>query len=106
MPGEGERRKAAAELYQRFLNSRTEADDPWEWVASRLEAAERLLTENDDLFRKMRKRAEAAESALTEALDAMRRALDELGVPGPGYPAPVENAVNILRSQIEGSNDG
>lgn len=27
----------------------------------------------------------------------IRRALDELGVPGDGYPAPVANAVEILR---------
>ena len=27
---------------------------------------------------------------------AMRKALDELGVPGPGYPTPVANAVRIL----------
>lgn len=27
----------------------------------------------------------------------VNRALSELGVPGPGYAAPVANAVNILR---------
>lgn len=32
---------------------------------------------------------------------AIRAALDELGVPGPGYPAPVSNAVGILREAVD-----
>ena len=35
--------------------------------------------------------------ALREAIDA---ALHELGEPGPGYPAPVANAVDILRAAL------
>jgi len=35
---------------------------------------------------------------LRAAIDA---ALHELGVPGPGYPAPVANAVDILRAALE-----
>lgn len=31
---------------------------------------------------------------------AIRAALDELGVPGPGYPAPVANAVEILTRAV------
>ena len=31
---------------------------------------------------------------------AIRRALDELGVPGEGYPAPVVEAVTILRAAL------
>ncbi len=31
------------------------------------------------------------------------QALDELGVPGPEYPAPVANAVVILRQALDGS---
>ena len=34
---------------------------------------------------------------LRAAIDA---ALHELGVPGPGYPAPVANAVDILRAAL------
>jgi hypothetical protein len=37
----------------------------------------------------------------------IQRALNELGVPGPGYPAPVANAVDILASlSDEGGDDG
>lgn len=40
--------------------------------------------------------------------EAMLAALDELGVPGPGYPAPVANAVGILRHALgfDGSEGG
>jgi hypothetical protein len=31
---------------------------------------------------------------------AVKSALDELGVPGEGYPAPVANAVEILRAAL------
>lgn len=33
---------------------------------------------------------------------AMRAALNELGVPQPGYPAPVVNAVNLLGAALLG----
>ena len=33
---------------------------------------------------------------------AARAALNELGVPGEGYPAPVANAVDILTAALEG----
>ena len=39
----------------------------------------------------------ASPEGLREAIDA---ALHELGEPGPGYPAPVANAVDILRAAI------
>lgn len=35
-----------------------------------------------------------------ELRSAMRRAANELGVPQPGYPAPVANAANILRAAL------
>lgn len=35
---------------------------------------------------------------LAEAWGAIDMALHELGVPGPDYPAPVANAVRILRA--------
>lgn len=35
--------------------------------------------------------------------EAIRAALNELGVPGPGYPAPVANAVDILRAALRPS---
>lgn len=38
---------------------------------------------------------------LPKAIDAMRRAANELGVPQPGYPAPVANAASILRDALE-----
>lgn len=46
--------------------------------------------------------------------DAVQRALNELGVPQPGYPQPVANAVDILRAALaraqpqdtEGGTDG
>jgi hypothetical protein len=40
---------------------------------------------------------EAANRILQRYATAMDEALHELGVPGPGYPAPVANAVAILR---------
>jgi hypothetical protein len=33
--------------------------------------------------------------------DYIRMALDELGVPGPGYPAPVANAVDFLNTTLQ-----
>lgn len=39
-------------------------------------------------------------------LNRIDRALSELGVPGPDYPAPVANAVRILRGEtLEGHFD-
>lgn len=35
--------------------------------------------------------------AYQELKDALKRASNELGVPQPGYPAPVTNAANILK---------
>lgn len=37
---------------------------------------------------------------------AIRCALDELGVPGPSYPAPVATAVSILRAALNDGVDG
>ncbi len=34
----------------------------------------------------------------------IRRALNELGVPGPGYPQPVANAVEILQGALNGES--
>lgn len=34
----------------------------------------------------------------------IRRALNELGVPGPGYPVPVANAVDILQGALNGDS--
>lgn len=36
------------------------------------------------------------QSRLAKARDAMRNAMNEIGVPQPGYPAPVGNAYDIL----------
>ena len=36
------------------------------------------------------------ESELRRYREALEKARDELGVPGPGYPAPVVNAANII----------
>ena len=36
---------------------------------------------------------------------AIRKALDELGVPGEGYPAPIANAVEILRAALPAENE-
>ena len=36
---------------------------------------------------------------------AVKAALDELGVPGPDYPAPVANAVEILRAALTEQED-
>lgn len=33
---------------------------------------------------------------------SIRKALNELGVPGPDYPAPVANAVEILQGALKG----
>jgi len=39
--------------------------------------------------------------------EACLRSLSELGVPGPGYPAPVANAVDILNAALaEEESDG
>lgn len=43
---------------------------------------------------------EAAESRAARLLTAMREIRDELGVPQPGYPAPVANAARIARAAI------
>ncbi len=42
-----------------------------------------------------------------ELINAIDRALHEIGVPGPGYPAPVGNAYDILRAMLDkyGVND-
>ena len=47
-----------------------------------------------------------AESSFTtegvgELLEAIDKALHELGVPQPGYPAPVANAYDILRVALD-----
>jgi hypothetical protein len=34
------------------------------------------------------------------AVDDLRAALNELGVPGPGYPAPVANAVEHINAAL------
>ncbi len=34
--------------------------------------------------------------------DSIKMALDELGVPQPGYPASVVNAIETLRAALEG----
>lgn len=39
---------------------------------------------------------------MTLAIDA---ALHELGMPGPGYPAPVANAVDILRVALASTEE-
>ena len=44
----------------------------------------------------------AAESRLAEAEAALREIRDELGVPQPGYPAPVANAARIADAFLAG----
>ncbi len=39
--------------------------------------------------------------AYQEIKDALKRASNELGVPQPGYPAPVANAANILKYALD-----
>lgn len=46
-------------------------------------------------------RVKAAEARIAELEGALRAALNELGVPQPGYPMPVANAVAILRALLE-----
>lgn len=38
--------------------------------------------------------------AITVALDFMEMARNELGIPQPGYPAPVANAADALRTGL------
>lgn len=38
--------------------------------------------------------------AVKQVVDGIRSALNELGVPQPGYPAPVANAVKILTEAL------
>jgi len=47
------------------------------------------------------KNLERLESERDAYRKAIEDALNELGVPGPGYPAPVANAVGILRNALE-----
>jgi hypothetical protein len=44
---------------------------------------------------------ERAEARVKELEERIRRALNELGIPQSGYPAPVANAVSILRGEEE-----
>jgi hypothetical protein len=44
-------------------------------------------------------RVERAEARVKELEERIRRALNELGIPQSGYPAPVANAVSILRGE-------
>ena len=46
------------------------------------------------------KKSEAVQR-LDDLQTAIRNALNELGIPGPDYPAPVTNAVAILRKALE-----
>lgn len=48
------------------------------------------------------RKVEAAEAALAEAREALGAILDELGVPGDEYPAPVTNAYAIARAALTG----
>lgn len=73
--------------------------------AERPAANDSLSTEEDT----MRERNDALRAQIEVDLprihrleDAIRRALDELGIPGPGYPAPVGNAVVILNEALGG----
>jgi ATPase subunit of ABC transporter with duplicated ATPase domains len=60
---------------------------------------------NEDLMYAMhvaeecKKRAERAEAKVNELEHRIRRALNELGIPQPEYPAPVANAVSVLRGE-------
>jgi hypothetical protein len=40
-----------------------------------------------------------AEAKVNELEHRIRRALNELGIPQAGYPAPVANAVSVLRGE-------
>jgi hypothetical protein len=44
---------------------------------------------------------EAVAATLAELRTTVEAALNELGVPGEGYPAPVANAVDILRAALD-----
>ena len=48
-------------------------------------------------------KCERLRQQLAEARNAAQRALNELGVPQPGYPQPVANAVEILTSALKSS---
>lgn len=43
-------------------------------------------------------------SELVILKDTMRKAMNELGVPQPGYIAPVANAYNILNEALKNEN--
>ena len=40
------------------------------------------------------------EAQLAQVREAIRTAMNELGVPGPDYPAPITNAVEILAKAL------
>jgi len=69
----------------------------WTWYE------DSILDDRDTSFQ-----LDAATVVITELLDmlskdkvAIRRVLNELGIPGEGYPAPVANAVEILTWLLE-----
>lgn len=67
------------------------------WFANAIETT-KMFTLAEELARQS--------SARCQPLwDAICAALDELGVPGPDYPAPVANAVAILRRAVGADSD-
>jgi hypothetical protein len=59
--------------------------------------------------REMGGNARSLERRLHLAVEGLNRAANELGVPQPGYPAPVANAAEILRTvlrQIKEAKNG
>jgi hypothetical protein len=69
---------------------------------------ERLTKERDELVRRgvnaLTERDEAR-AEIERLRAAMEAAQNELGVPGDNYPAPVANAVEILRTALEDEDD-
>lgn len=57
-------------------------------------------TSDVERYQTAAKRAEAAEARADAAEEAIAAALNELGVPGGDYPAPVANAVTILTNAL------
>ncbi len=69
-------------------------------LEARLEEANKTSRGLLDQFVHAKNQFLEAQQSLSLALKSIEEALNELGVPQPDYPAPVTNAVNILRQAL------
>lgn len=97
----------------RLAAIRTQLAAPAGWGCEKecgMDAVEELLNEREELVANVECLLAKREILLNEVKwlrCQIRRALLELGVPQPDYPAPVANAVAILkRGTIEGVGEG